>query len=148
MYPGHRLQPSNQRRQRCLDWTGAQWSKVFFSDESKFCISFINQGLRVWRKRGEAQNPSRFRSSVNCGLEFRVLCWCWSTVVYQLYGDADFIFFSRTGHLPTLPNVPVPGLRSMVSPCLIGPRESVDTRPSKGEELKQILIVVHVYTFQ
>ncbi len=29
-----------------------------FSDESKFCISFGNQGPRVWRKRGEAQNPS------------------------------------------------------------------------------------------
>ncbi len=25
-----------------------------FSDESKFCISFGNQGPRVWRKRGEA----------------------------------------------------------------------------------------------
>ncbi len=33
------------------DWT--EWSKVMFSDESKFCISFGNQGPRVWRKRGE-----------------------------------------------------------------------------------------------
>ncbi len=39
------------------DWTAAEWSKVMFSDESKFCISFGNQGPRVWRKRGEAQNP-------------------------------------------------------------------------------------------
>ncbi len=30
--------------------TVAQWSKVLFSDESKFCISFGNQGPRVWRK--------------------------------------------------------------------------------------------------
>ncbi|KAI2655711.1 Transposable element Tc3 transposase [Labeo rohita] len=35
-------------------WTVAQWSKVLFSDESKFCISFGNQGPRVWRKDGEA----------------------------------------------------------------------------------------------
>ncbi len=35
-----------------------------FSDESTFCISFGNQGPRVWRKRGEAQNPHRLRSSV------------------------------------------------------------------------------------
>ncbi|KAI2665205.1 Transposable element Tc1 transposase [Labeo rohita] len=28
-------------------WTVAQWSKVLFSDESKFCISFANQGPRV-----------------------------------------------------------------------------------------------------
>ncbi len=32
------------------NWTVAQWSKVHFSDESKFCISFGNQGPRVWRK--------------------------------------------------------------------------------------------------
>ncbi len=46
------------------DWTAAEWSKVMFSDESKFCISFGNQGPRVWRKRGEAQNPRCLRSSV------------------------------------------------------------------------------------
>ncbi len=46
------------------DWTDAEWSKVMFSDESKFCISFGNQGPRVWRKRGEAQNPRCLRSSV------------------------------------------------------------------------------------
>ncbi len=27
------------------NWTVAQWSKVLFSGESKFCISFVNQGL-------------------------------------------------------------------------------------------------------
>ncbi len=32
------------------NWTVAQWSKVLFSDENKFCISFGNQGPRVWRK--------------------------------------------------------------------------------------------------
>ncbi len=34
------------------------------SDESKFCISFGNQGPRVWRKSGEAQNPCCLKSSV------------------------------------------------------------------------------------
>ncbi len=34
------------------NWTVAQWSKVLFSDESKFCISFGNQGPRVWRQGG------------------------------------------------------------------------------------------------
>ncbi len=29
------------------NWTVALWSKVLFSDESKFCISFGNQGPRV-----------------------------------------------------------------------------------------------------
>ncbi len=62
---------NNRQRQKLLawakdkkDWTAAEWSKVMFSDESKFCISFGNQGPRVWRKRGEAQNPRCLRSSV------------------------------------------------------------------------------------
>ncbi len=46
------------------NWTAAQWSKVLFSDESQFCISFGNQGPRVWRKSGEAQNPCCLKSSV------------------------------------------------------------------------------------
>ncbi|KAI2662376.1 Pyruvate carboxylase, mitochondrial [Labeo rohita] len=47
---------NHRRRQRRLTWakekkkwTVAQWSKVLFSDESKFCISFGNQGPRVWK---------------------------------------------------------------------------------------------------
>ncbi len=56
-------------RQRRLTWAKkknwtAQWSKVLFSDESKFCISFGNQGPRVWRKGGEAHSPSCLKSSV------------------------------------------------------------------------------------
>ncbi len=39
-------------------------SVVLFSDESKFCISFGNQGPRVWRKSGEAHNPYCLKSSV------------------------------------------------------------------------------------
>ncbi len=46
------------------NWTVAQWSNVLFSDESKFCISFGNQGPRVWRTSGEAQNPCCLKSSV------------------------------------------------------------------------------------
>ncbi|KAI2643012.1 Transposable element Tc1 transposase [Labeo rohita] len=101
------------------DWTAAELSKVMFSDESKFCISFGNQGPRVWRKRGEAQNPCCLRSSVKFPQSVMVwgaissagvapLCFLRSKVnaaVYQdvfehfmlpaadqLYGDSDFIF--------------------------------------------------------
>ncbi len=101
------------------NWTVAQWSKVLFSDESKFCISFGNQGPRVWRKSGEAQNPSCLKSSVKFPQSVMIwaamssagvgpLCFLKSTVnaaIYQeilehfmllsadkLYGDADFIF--------------------------------------------------------
>ncbi len=46
------------------NWTVTQWSKVLFSDESKFCISFGNQGPRVWRKDGEPHSSSCLKSSV------------------------------------------------------------------------------------
>ncbi len=92
---------------------------VLFSDESKFCISFGNQGPRVWRKSGEAQNPCCLKSSVKFPQSVTIwaamssagvgpLCFLKSTVnvaIYQeilehfmlpsadkLYGDADFIF--------------------------------------------------------
>ncbi len=101
------------------NWTVAQWSKVLFSDESNFCISFGNQGPRVWRKTGEAQNPCCLKSSVKFPQLVMIwaamssagvgpLCFLKSTVnaaIYQeilehfmlpsadkLYGDADFIF--------------------------------------------------------
>ncbi len=96
-----------------------RWSKVLFSDESKFCISFGNQGPRVWRRSGEAQNPCCLKSSVKFPQSVIIwaamssagvgpLCFLKSTVnaaIYQeilehfmlpsadkLYGDADFIF--------------------------------------------------------
>ncbi len=101
------------------NWTVVQWSKVLFSDESKFSISFGNQGPRVWRKSGEAQNPCCLKSSVKFPQSVMIwaamssagvgpLCFLKSTVnaaIYReilehfmlpsadkLYGDADFIF--------------------------------------------------------
>ncbi len=98
------------------NWTVAQWSKVLFPDESKFCISFGNQGLEEeWRGTEsmlfEVQcEVSTFSDDLGC----HVICWCWSTVFSEvhsqcshlpghlehfmlpsadkLYGDADFIF--------------------------------------------------------
>ncbi len=55
------------------NWTVAQWSKVLFSDESKFCIRFGNQGPRVWRKGGEAHSPSYLKSSVK--FQQSVMIW-------------------------------------------------------------------------
>ncbi len=101
------------------NWTVAQCSKVLFSDESTFSISFENQGPRVWRKSGEAQNTCCLKYSVKFPQSVMIwaamssagvgpLCFLKSTVnaaIYQeilehvmlpsadkLYGDADFIF--------------------------------------------------------
>ncbi len=153
---------NNRQRQKHLawakdkkDWTAAEWSKVMFSDESKFCISFGNQGPRVWRKRGEAQNPRCLRSSVKFPQSVMVwgamssagigpLCFLRSKVnttvnhevlehfmlpaADQLYGDADFIFQQdlAPAHMPKLP---VPGLRTMVSLFLIGQQTRLTLTP-------------------
>ncbi len=101
------------------NWTVAQWSKVLFSDESKFCISFGNQGPRVWRKGGEAHSPSCLKSSVKfpqsvmiwgamssagvgplCLLKTNVTAHIYQEMLEhfmlpsadQLFKDADFIF--------------------------------------------------------
>ncbi len=96
------------------NWTVAQWSKVLFSDESEFCISFGNQGPRVWRKGGEAHCPSFLKSSVKFPQSVMIWVQChllvlvhcakptslhpftkifWSTSCFLLlFKDADFIF--------------------------------------------------------
>ncbi len=108
---------NNRQRQKRLDWLLLSVQSMF-SDESKFAF-LGNQGPRVWRKRGEAQNPRCLRSSVKFPQSVMVwgamssagvgpLCFLRSkvnTAVYQevlehfmlpaadqLYGDADFIF--------------------------------------------------------
>ncbi len=111
------------------NWTVAQWSKVLFSDESKFCILFGNQGPRVWRKGGEAHSPSCLKSSVkfpqsvmNCDAMSSAgvgpLCFLktnvtapftkrfWSTFCVLLltsFFKMLISFSSRIWHLPTLP---------------------------------------------
>uniref|UniRef100_A0A9J7ZAR3 Tc1-like transposase DDE domain-containing protein n=1 Tax=Cyprinus carpio carpio TaxID=630221 RepID=A0A9J7ZAR3_CYPCA len=100
-------------------WTVAQWSKVLFSDESKFCMSFGNQGARVWRKTGEKEMPKCLKSSVKypqsvmvwgamsaagvgplCFIKGRVNAASYQEILEhfmlpsaeKLYGDEDFVF--------------------------------------------------------
>ncbi len=87
-----------------------------WTDESMFCISFVNQGPRVWRKGGEAHSPSCMKSSVKSVMIWGAmssagvgpLCFLKTNVtspVYQeilehfmlpsadqLFKDTDFIF--------------------------------------------------------
>ncbi len=78
------------------NWTVAQWSKVLFSDESKFCISFGNQGPRVWRKSGEAQNPCCLKSSV----KFPQSVMIWAAMSSTGVGPLCFLKTSQHSHLP------------------------------------------------
>ncbi len=125
-------------------WSVAQWSKVLFSDESKYSISFGNQGPRIWRKSGYAQNPCCLKSSVKfhtvmiwaviSSAGVGPLCFLKSTVNAAIYQEileyftlllTSFMemlisFSSRNWHLPTLPKVPKAGLMTKVLLCLIG----------------------------
>ena len=38
---------------RHLAWTRQQWSRVIFSDESRYTLSFNDGRIRVWRRPGE-----------------------------------------------------------------------------------------------
>ncbi len=76
------------------NWTVAQWSNVLFSDESKYCISFGNQGPRVWRKSGEWRESMLLEvqcevSTVSDDLGCHVICWCWYTVFSEVDGQRN-----------------------------------------------------------
>ncbi len=139
---GYQATSETKQRQKHLtwakekkNWTVDQWSKVLFSDKSTFCISFGNQGPRVWRKSGEAQNPSCLKSSVKFLKSVMIwgavtsagvgpLCFIKSKVkaaVYQeilehfmlrsadkLYGDADFLLQQDFSTCPQCQNHFIP----------------------------------------
>ncbi len=97
---------NHRQRQRRLtwakekkNWTFAQWSKVLFSDESKFCISFGNQGPRVWRKGGEAHSPSCMKSSV----KFPQSVMIWGAMSSAGVGPLCFLKTKR--HCTCLPRI-------------------------------------------
>ncbi len=92
---------TTHRRQRRLtwvkekNWTVVQWSKVLFSDESKFCISFGNQGPRVWRKGGEAHSPSCLKS----GVKFPQSVMIWGAMSSAGFGPLCFLKTNITAPL-------------------------------------------------
>ncbi len=79
------------------NWTVAQWSKVLFSDESKFCISFgksRSQNLEEERRGTESTllEVQCEVSTVSDDLGCHVICWCWYTVFSEVH--------SQRSHLP------------------------------------------------
>ncbi len=77
------------------NWTVAQWSKVLFSDESKFCFSFGES--RVWRKGGEAHSPRCLKSSV----KFPQSVMIWGAM--SPAGVDPLCFFENQQHCTRLP---------------------------------------------
>ncbi len=70
------------------NWIVAQWSKVLFSDSSKFSISFGNQGLesggRVERHRIHVARSPVWILHSQWWFGLHVICWCWSTVFSEV----------------------------------------------------------------
>ncbi len=73
------------------NWTVAQWSKVLFSDKSKFCFSFGNQGLEEdWRGTESMLLEVQCEvSTVSDDLGCRDICWCWSTVFSEVQSQCS-----------------------------------------------------------
>ncbi len=74
------------------NWTVTQWSKALFSDKIKFSFSFGNQG-----PRGRVESLMLLEvqcevSTVSDDLGCHVICWCWSTVFFEVH--------SQCSHLP------------------------------------------------
>ncbi len=93
------------------NWTVAQWSKVLFSNERKFCISCENQGPRVWRKGGEAHSPSCLKSIVKFSQSVMIwgpmssagvypLCFLKTNVTASVYQESlEHFMLSSANHL-------------------------------------------------
>ncbi len=111
------------------NWTAAQWSKVVFSDKSKFCFLFGNQGLEEdWRgtesKLLEAQcEVSEVSDDLGCRDGLLVLVHCvfsspkstqlstrrfWSTLCFLLLTSFMEMLISFSGRIYHLPTVPKP----------------------------------------
>ncbi len=86
--------PGLRRRRTGLLHSGPKSS---FLDESKFCISFGNQGSRVWRKGGEAHSPSCLKSSV----KFPQSVMIWGAM--SCAGVGPLCFFESQRHCTRLP---------------------------------------------
>ncbi len=80
------------------NWTVAQWFKVVFSDESKFCISFGNQGPGIWRKGGEAHSTSCLKSSVKFSQSVMIWVQCHLLVLvhYAFWKPTLLHLFTKT----------------------------------------------------
>ncbi len=114
------------------DWTAAEWSKVMFSDESTFCISFGNQSLEEERRGTESRllEVQCKVSTVSDGLGCHVICR--STVFSEVQGQHSRIPGSFRAFMPSnSPNInPIENLWGIVK------RKMRYARPNNAEELK------------
>ncbi len=87
---------NNRQRQKRLawtkdkkDWTAAEWSKVMFSDESKFLHFLWKSGSQSLEEemRGTESTLQCKVSTVSDGLGCHVICWCWYTVFSEVQGQ-------------------------------------------------------------
>ncbi len=93
---------NNRQRQKRLAWLKTKRTGLLLSGPKlcslmkvNFAFPLENQGPRVWRKRGEAQESMCLRSSVSFHSQWwfgvPCICWCWSTVFSEVQGQHSSI---------------------------------------------------------
>ena len=80
----HRLQWCRDR----LTWNHAEWQRVIFSDESRFCLDSDDQRVRVWRQRGQRQDE---RFVVTRHTSRRPGVMVWGAISYDARSPLVFI---------------------------------------------------------
>ena len=96
--PLRRLPLTPQQRRHRLHWCGvripwspADWQRVIFSDESRFCLGADDQRIRVWRQRGQRQDE-RFIVSRHTSIRPGVMVW--GAISYD--GRSPLVFITGT----------------------------------------------------
>ncbi len=85
--PKHRQKNLTWAKEK-KNWTVAQWSKVLFSDQSKF---YFHLEIKVWSLEEEWRGTESMLLEVQCEVSevrddvgCRDICWRWSIVLYQV----------------------------------------------------------------
>lgn len=86
--------------------TAAKWSKVHFSEESKCCVTFGNQGHSVWRRSEVAKKLFDIQRELSTTTDVRArwsdgISWLCLTKS-KVLADVNECISTRIWHLPLL----------------------------------------------
>ena len=133
--PAHRAARLAWAR-RHLAWTRQQWSRVLFTDESRFTMSFNDGRIRVWRRPGE-----RFNDAVVCEHDHfgggSVMMWGGfalhhRTPLHQIHGNLNGVGYRDDVLRPVV----LPALRAMGQGAIL---QDDNARPHRARIVNDFL---------
>ncbi|KAI4460720.1 transposable element-related [Holotrichia oblita] len=100
----HRIARLNFAREY-LAWTIADWTRVLFSDESRFCLTGSVRRVRVWRRQGERYAQTSASIWLHLWLEEELTKYTFATIlstVFEKYATENTIRngFRKCGLFP------------------------------------------------